>query len=180
MTASYFVPRDEEWQPQTPEEKLDLLQSTQQIKQLPMRYGLAVDSRNIDALMELFVPDVQVGKDLRGRAELEKWYRKALSSIQRTIHLVGNHILSFSDADHATGVVYCRDEVESDGVWTLGHIQYWDTYERQEGRWYFVRRRYTRWKVVDKVVRTTSGGESADLSAQELPNAWPTWNEFWH
>ncbi len=179
MTASFFVARDEEWQPSSPEEKIDFLLSTQQIKQLPFRYGLAVDIRDMDALAELFVEDVRIGKDLYGRDALKDWYIRALSNLQRTIHLVGNHILSFSDADHATGVVYCRDEVERPDYWTLGHIQYWDTYERRDGRWYFVRRIYTRWKAVDEVVRTKEATESPGLSMRELPQVWPTWNEFW-
>ncbi len=178
MTATFPGAGDQEWQPSTPDEKLDHLRSAQQIQQLPMRYALAVDSRDMDALAELFVEDVRVGKRLYGRDELKRWMTMTLAKLGRTIHLVANHILSFSDADHATGVVYCRDEVERDGYWVVGHLQYWDTYERRGGRWYFVRRLYNRWGVVDEIVRTKIDFEDQGLTAHELPQVWPTWNQF--
>ena len=178
MSSTFMPSRDQEWQPDTADERLDHLRSVQQIEQLPVRYALAVDSRDMDALAELFVEDVRIGRDLYGRDELKRWMTEALGPLGRTIHLVGNHILSFRDADHAVGVVYCRDEVEQDGVWTVGHLQYWDTYERRAGRWYFVRRIYNRWGVVDEIVRTETGSESQGLTTHELPQAWPTWDQF--
>ncbi len=182
MTSTHLLSRDEDWQPATPEEKLDRLDSVEQIRQLPVRYALAVDTRNLDDLVELFVPDVQIGKDRYGRDQLKQWMTDALSRLDRTIHLVANHILNFRDADHASGVVYCRDEVEANGQWTVGHLQYWDQYERRDGRWYFVRRHYNRWDVVDILTRTTrpiKGRDDHRLTTTELPQAWPSWDQFW-
>lgn len=178
MTTSYLISRDDEWQPSTPEEQLDRLISAHQIWQLALRYALAVDSRNMDDLAELFIPDVQLGKSLSGRDQLKQWMTKALANHGRTIHLVANHVVCFLDADHASGVVYCRDEVERDERWKVGHIQYWDTYERREGRWYFQRRRYNRWGIVDELVRTKTGFEDSGLPTSELPQAWPSWDRF--
>jgi len=179
MMPSAFLPsRTQEWQPESADECLDHLRSVQQIQQLPVRYALAVDSRDMDALAELFVEDVQVGKQLYGRDEFKRWMTEALGKLGRTVHLVANHILSFRDADHAVGVVYCRDEVEHEESWTVGHLQYWDTYERRAGRWHFVRRLYNRWAVVDEIARSDSGFEDQGLTTRELPQAWPTWDRF--
>lgn len=178
MSPPHVLPRDDDWQPSTTAELLDRSISSDQITQLAVRYALAVDSRNMDELVELFVDDVRVGHGRSGRDSLKEWMTGALAQHGRTIHLVANHILTFVDADHATGIVYCRDEVEHDGKWTLGHLQYWDTYERREGRWYFVRRRYNRWGVVDEVNRSESSLEGAGPTANELPQAWSSWHEF--
>ncbi len=180
MTLTHIAPHTEEWQPKTDSEKLDRLDSLSQIKQLPARYALAVDTRNIDELVELFVPDVQIGKNDSGRDKLHDWMSQTLADLDRTIHLVANHVISFEDADHASGVVYCRDEVESKGQWTLGHLQYWDKYERRsDGRWYIVRRRYTRWSVQDNVTRKEVDYNNQGLTTTVIPQAWPSWNQFW-
>ena len=179
MSSPHVSSRDDDWQPSTAAEQLDRLVSSDQIAQLPVRYALAVDSRNMDDLVELFIDDVRVGHGRSGRDSLKDWMTGALAQHGRTIHLVANHILTFADADHATGIVYCRDEVENDGQWTIGHIQYWDTYERREGRWYFVRRRYNRWGVVDEVHRSKSGLGGSSPAATELPQVWPSWHEFY-
>ena len=43
-------------------------------------------------------------------------------------------VIDFHDADHASGVVYCRDELErpDTGEWAVGTIQYWDDYKRTD------------------------------------------------
>lgn len=178
MTTAPLLSRDDEWQPTAPEEQLDRLNSTHQIWQLALRYALAVDSRNMDDLVELFVPDVRLGQGRSGREQLKQWMTRALAGHGRTIHLVANHIVCFLDADHANGVVYCRDEVERGGRWQVGHLQYWDSYERREGRWFFARRRYNRWGVVDELVRAQKEFEDSPLTTTELPQAWPSWDRF--
>ena len=49
------------WKPADTDARLDRLESLAEIRQLPYRYALAVDSRDMDALVGLFVPDVRVG-----------------------------------------------------------------------------------------------------------------------
>ena len=90
----------------------------------------------------------------------------------------------FEDADHASGVVYCRDELERQDSeeWGVGTIQYWDDYERIDGQWCFRRRRFHRWYIVDALERPSHGAGVADegtLTSHQLPEAWPSWGEFW-
>lgn len=162
--------------------RLEHLEAYEQIRQLPHRYGLALDTRNIDDLVALFVEDVQVGRDKRGRAALRGWFVEAFSKFKSSIHFVGNHIIDLDDADHAHGVVYCRDEIERPGEWMVGMIQYWDTYERRDGSWYFLRRRLHRWYGVDALTRPASGQGIARGSAPTglLPDAWPSWQTYWN
>ena len=82
-----------------------------EIRQLAYRYALAVDSRDIDLLVSLFVPDVKVGRLGEGRDALRRAFVESLSAIGVSILFVGNHVIDFPDADHATGVVYCRGQL---------------------------------------------------------------------
>ena len=54
--------------------------SVLEIQQLASRYSVAVDGRDLDALAELFVPDVRVGGE-HGRAALARWYGRGLRSV---------------------------------------------------------------------------------------------------
>ena len=120
------------WEPTGIEERLDRMESLAAIQQLPVRYALALDSRDMDTLVGLFVPDVRVGRDQSGREALKAWFTPTMQVMRTSIHLVANHIVDFDDADHARGVVYCHDELEwpDRGEWEQGKLQYWDTYER--------------------------------------------------
>jgi hypothetical protein len=173
------------WTPAAVEERLDRMESLAAIQQLPHRYALAVDSRDLDALVSLFVPDVRVGKDRRGRGALKAWFDEILRGMRVTVHFVGNHVVDFDDADRARGVVYCHDELErpSTGEWQRGKLQYWDDYARVEGEWCFARRRFLRWYLVDARDRPSHGaGVNTGLDplpAQLLPDAFATWAPFW-
>lgn len=176
------MPRNDAWNPKTVDEQLDKLESTDQIRQLASRYALAVDTRNLDDLVELFLDDVQVGRDKRGRDAMKAWFAQTLSRFADSIHFVGNHVIDFDSPDSARGVVYCRDELEKGARWMVGPIQYWDVYERRAGRWYFKRRKLHRWYQVDSLERPSHGGGlDADqaLSVAQVPDAWPSWDKYW-
>jgi hypothetical protein len=163
-------------------EKIDRVESLEQIRLLASRYALAVDSRNLDDLVGLFVDDVRLGRESSGREAMKQWWGNSLNKSKSSIHFVGNHVIDFVDADHATGVVYCRDELERGDEWQVGMIQYWDTYERRDGTWYFVRRKLMRWYEVDALTRPSHGARTesgSTLRVGELPEAWPSWERFW-
>ena len=48
------------------------MESLAAIRQLPSRYALALDSRDMDAMAALFVPDVQAGSEV-GRDHHAPW-----------------------------------------------------------------------------------------------------------
>ena len=49
------------------EERLDRLESLDAIRQLPARYALCLDMRDMNAMVSLFTPDVRVGREQSGR-----------------------------------------------------------------------------------------------------------------
>ncbi|MEZ4331565.1 MAG: nuclear transport factor 2 family protein [Myxococcota bacterium] len=171
------------YRPTTVEARLDRMESLAAIRQLAFRYALCLDTRDIDALVRLFPEDVRVGRDDRGRAALHRWFSQTMREMRTSIHLIGNHVVDFDDADHARGVVQVRDELErpEQGLWQVGVLQYWDRYVRIDGEWYFERRKFHRYYVVDALERPRHGaGLAADpLTTTQLPEAFPSWGAFW-
>lgn len=169
------------WQPTTAEERLDRLESLAAIQQLPHRYGVAIDSRDMDMMVELFPPDVQVGRDETGRAALKRWFTRTMSVHGPSCHFVGNHTVDFDDGDHAHGIVYCHDELSHPDNWQQGQLQYWDTYQRVDGEWYFARRRVHRLYLVDWLTRPSHGAMDHEhaLTTHLVPDAYPSWAAFW-
>ena len=176
------------WQPTDTDARLDRLESLAEIRQLPVRYALALDSRDMEMMVSLFTPDVRVGREASGRAALREWFVKTLSEPKMSVHFVGNHIVDFDDADHARGIVYCHDELgRPEGGWDEGMLQYWDTYVRVDtaaGReWCFERRKFLRWYMVDALERPAHGagvGPGHDaLTTAQLPEAFESWGRFW-
>lgn len=170
------------------EERLDKLESAEQIRQLASRYALALDSRNVDALAALFASDVAVGNGETGRAALARWYDPVLRPYGITFHLVGNHIIDFDavDRDAATGLVYCRPEHEVEGQWIVMPLVYHDRYIREsDGRWYFRSRKPKPFYAADvnENPLTLPGRfnfpNNPYMSSAALPEQWESWRNFW-
>ncbi len=117
------------------ERRLERLEALEEIRSLAARYGLAVDSRDLVALVALFVADVAVEDGTSGREALARWYDPVLRTFGASFHLTGNHVIDFVDDTHATGVVYCRPEHQVGEQWVTMPMQYWDRSERRDGRW---------------------------------------------
>jgi SnoaL-like domain len=97
------------------------MESLAVIRQPAFRYALAVDSKNVADLSDLFVPDVVVSSRDSGRPALRAWFLDVLQTCGTSVHFVGNHVVDFLDAEHASGVVYTRDQLGASGQRALGH-----------------------------------------------------------
>lgn len=164
--------------------RLDRIESELAIRQLPARYALAVDSRDLDTVVGLFVADVNNGSNGIGRPALLSWFREILSSFHRSVHFTSGHVIDFTDADHATGSVYCRAEHEDGDKWVVMGFRYRDRYRREGGAWFFEQRRLQPWYVCDALERPNDGPFSRWPGREEsipmmLPEAFPTWEPFW-
>lgn len=162
---------------------VDRVIARDEIRQLAYRYAVAIDSRDIDLLVSLFVPDVRVGRDATGYAALREFWTNSLRAIGVSILFVGNHLVDFDDPDHARGLVYCRGQVQDGDKWIEQAILYRDTYERRDGRWLFTRRIHELWYGVETAERPWAQ-EPANWPAHHvgrgtLPDSWPTWARFW-
>jgi SnoaL-like domain len=169
--------------------RIDRLESLDEIRQLAAKYALSLDMRDMDAHVNLFVPDIRVSRDQVGRAHLKQWLDDTLRlQFTGTSHHIGNHIIEFDDADHAHGVVYSKNEHETpcaDGrsEWVIMQMLYWDNYERQGGRWYFCRRLPCYWYATD--INQPPVGDNKMRWPDREPYAgayhelWPSWATFW-
>lgn len=164
-------------------ERLDRVESMLAIQQLPIRYALAVDARDIEAWVALFVEDVNCGRHGRGRDALRTFIDASVRTFYRSIHQICGHQVDFLDADHATGRVYCRAEHEWRDKWVVMAICYFDEYERRDGRWFFTRRREKHWYSTDVLERPgqprLQNWEAWPDAEPELPHAFASWSTFW-
>jgi SnoaL-like domain len=164
--------------------RIERLESIDAIRQLASRYALALDTHHLDLLVECFVPDVRVGSS-HGRHALKRDFDRRLRGRGYRIntHFVGNHVIEFTDEDHAIGVVYCRAEHEFPDQLVVGPMQYFDEYERQDGRWYFRRRRPLPWYYTDVLDRPVGPRRvrwpATEPAEAPLPGWWRSWSEFW-
>jgi hypothetical protein len=168
---------------ETLELRLDRLESRAAIGQLAIRYALAIDGRDLDEWVGLFIPDVQVGRSAYGRAALRDYIEPRLRSFGRSMHQICGHRidLDLNDPDAASGLVYCRAEHEVGDRWIIMAICYFDTYSRVDGDWFFRRRKERHWYSVD----VNEHPQSVEFDSwkrerpADLPDAFPNWSAFW-
>lgn len=166
------------------EQRIDRLESLDEIRQLVAKYALSLDMRDLDAHVNLFAEDIRVSREHSGRAHLKAWIDDTLRlQFTGTSHHTGNHIIEFSDPDHAHGVLYSKNEHECGGEWVIMQMLYWDDYERKDGRWFFRRRLPCYWYATDlnkppigDMKMRWPGREPYEGAFHEL---FPSWKEFW-
>jgi hypothetical protein len=167
------------------ESRVARLEAVEEIRQLVSRYALALDSRDVDVLVSLFVPDVEVHDGKSGRKALAEWFDPVLRPYRTTFHLIGNHVIDFVDEDHATGAVYCRPEHEVGDLWIVMPLVYDDRYERRDGHWYFKSRRPHAFYAADvlehplQVEGRFHFPGNPFMTRTTMPERSPTWERFW-
>jgi ketosteroid isomerase-like protein len=165
--------------------RIERLEARSEIAQLVARYALALDSRDVDALVALFVEDVAIGDGRTGRAALAEWFDGVLRPYRATFHLLGGHVIDLHDATHASGILYCRPEHEVGDLWIVMALQYWDRYERRDGQWLFKSRKPQVLYSAD-VAENPLAVEgrfnfpgNPTLHEATLPHRWESWRRFW-
>lgn len=167
------------------ESRIAAIEARDEIRQLASRYALALDSRDVATLVSLFVEDVNVGNGSSGREALATWFDEILRPYTITFHLIGNHVIDLVDADHATGVVYCRPEHQVGEEWIVMPLLYWDRYERRDRHWYFKSRSIHPFYAADVLAPPAAAPDrfhfpgNPMLTRADLPERWPSWQTFW-
>ena len=171
------------------EARIDRLESLDAIRQLPAKYALTLDMRDIDMMVTLFTEDVRVGKDASGRKALRTYMDGTLRSpFTGTSHHIGGHIIEFDDPDHAHGIVYSKNEHETpveggDDQWVIMQMMYADDYVRQEGQWFFERRLPLYWYATDMnkppVGENKMRWPDSDWVEGNFHKLFPSFAEYW-
>ena len=162
--------------------RLERIESQLAIQQLPIRYALAVDGRDVASWVRLFVPDVRVSREASGREALYRQIDGMLRTFHRSVHQICGHRVELDDSDpaRATGAVYCRAEHEVDDRWIVMAICYFDDYRRVDGEWLFARRRERHWYAADINEHPQEVGfDGWNVGHPGLPELFPTWQPFW-
>src|SRR4051794_32633650 len=120
---------------------LDQLLAYEHLRQLAHRYALAVNMRDLDALVELFVDDVKAFGGGTGRAALREVFKLHMAAEVDGLE-VTTQVINLLDADHAEGTVYSRCEMGGRTGWARQSIAYEDRYERRDQVWYFISRNH--------------------------------------
>jgi hypothetical protein len=166
------------------QKRIDRLESIDEIRQLVAKYSIALDHRNMDALVGLFPEDVQVSKTEKGRLALKRWFDDTMrQQFDGTSHHVGNHVIEFDDPDHAQGLVYSKNEHETGAEWVIMQMMYYDHYERIGGRWLFRRRLPLYWYATD-LNKPPIGSRKMRWPGREpyeggFHDLFPSWKEYW-
>ncbi|MBK6802341.1 nuclear transport factor 2 family protein [Novosphingobium sp.] len=168
----------------TLEARIDRLESLDAIRQLPAKYALALDMRDMDAMVSLFPADVRVGKDASGRQALRAYMDRTLRSpFTGTSHHIGGHVIEFDDPDHAHGIVYSKNEHETGDEWVIMQMMYSDDYVRVDGRWYFARRLPLYWYATDlnkpPIGDAKMRWPGTEWSEGNFHKLFPSFAEFW-
>lgn len=178
---------------QSLEARIDRLESLEEIRQLVSKYSLSLDMRDLDAHVNLFAKDIRVSRTATGRVALKAWLDDTLRlQFTGTSHHIGNHIIEFDDEDHAHGIVYSKNEHETqraDGGsdWIIMQMIYWDNYERIEGangkQWYFRRRLPCYWYASDLNAPPVGENKMRWPDREAYSGAYhelfPSWEKFW-
>lgn len=169
------------------EDGLTRLQRTverDEIAQLLYRYAAAIDRRDLDELCALFAPEADFGAAGRGPAGARAVFTGTLGQIGVAVLVVGNHIIDFDDADHATGEVWCRGYIDDHREGFIEQmIRYRDRYRRVDGSWRFVGRRHQLWYGVataeSPLDQPDADWPSHQVGKGSLPYQETAWRQFW-
>lgn len=166
------------------EARIDRLESLDAIRQLPARYALTLDMRDIDAMVTLFTADVRVGKEQSGRQALRAYMDGTLRApFTGTSHHIGGHIIEFDDPDHARGIVYSKNEHETGDEWVIMQMMYADDYVRQDGQWFFARRLPLYWYATDlnkpPIGEKKMRWPGTEWTEGNFHKLFPSFAEFW-
>lgn len=116
------------------------------IRRLTYEYAMAVDTMQLDALIDLFVPEAVFDPGpggvpvMNNREEIREFFKATFEGTTNLFHLTSNHIIDV-DGDTASGTVYyAASGVTSDGAGFGANGYYSDTYARTADGWKFRRR----------------------------------------
>lgn len=163
-------------------QRIARVENTLAIQQLPIRYAMAVDSRDVEGWVELFVPDVRVGGGASGREALRNAMMPLFRQFYRSIHQIVGHRIDLLDTDRAAGSVYCRAEHEVGVRWIVMAIRYDDEYQKVDGQWLFARRKEKHWYAADLLERPQDAAFnswSPPSGTPQLPQESTSWGAFW-
>ncbi|PLV54859.1 polyketide cyclase [Mycobacterium tuberculosis variant microti OV254] len=155
------------------------------MRQLPYRYAAAIEARDVDAMVDLFVPHARFGSRGEGREVLRGMMSASVDASVFAVILVANHLVELDTEHRAHGQVWaqCFAQTHADGF-VEQLIKYEDRYELYGGRWLFLHRRHRLFYGVSR--RTSPLTQQAaywprnQTGVGDLPLTDPVFATWWH
>ena len=132
------------------EQRLDVLEAKDEIRELTGRYCHAVVDGDADTIVSLFCANGIFRSHTlapAGHDELRAFYTAGVGGKTHK-PFVQNHVIELDDADHARGRCSVEIRVMQDGEAYTQAGHYLDKYAKENGRWLFAERHYTRYHNV--------------------------------
>ena len=155
-----------------------------EIRQLPYRYAAAIETRDVDAMVELFSPHARFGEYGEGPQGLRRVMTQTLDDSLVAVILVANHLIEIESHDRARGQVWarCFAQTRADGF-VEQLIKYEDRYEYHDGRWLFVRRRHRLWYGVghnpSPLGQQAANWPDSQVGVGDIPLSDPVFRDWW-
>lgn len=168
-----------------PMSAVDRVVATEEIRRLAYRYSDAVDRRDLDTLASLYRPDARFGSHGEGPDAARAFFDESLREIGIAVLLVANHLVTFDDAENATGTVWAHGFIDDHAEGFIQQlIKYDDRYVRIGGDWFFTRRRHflwLGWRHDDRapLEQSPANWPERQIGVGSLPYDDPSWKEFW-
>jgi hypothetical protein len=176
------------------EQRLERLDACAQIRQLAVRYAVAMRVRDGQALARLYVDDVRVGGGAVaergavvavGREALrEAYFGAALDRLSVSVLHPGTHVVELDPErpDRARGSVYTLAQIRDGERWMRQAICYFNRYAKREGEWLFVTRDHQLFYGADYDQRPNrlppADWPKSDTGTGTLPYAWESWQAY--
>ena len=121
------------------ETRVRRLEDRAEIEDLVLKYFLAADDDDWAALGATFAENgsFSAGAFPGGddRESVVKFIQADRQNMGVTVHTQNTTLLTFTDDDHASGVVGAHLELARGGTTVYGAVRYYDTYERTPDGW---------------------------------------------
>jgi len=142
---------------------LEVLLAREAIRELPLRYAKAIETRDVDAMVALFASEARFGAYGTGPDACRALMNELMADSLFAVILVTNHVIELDDADHAHGEVWALCYAQSDAGFNEQLLRYEDRYQREAGDWRFLHRKHRLWY-----------GQVRDVSPfDQNPAEWP-------
>lgn len=124
------------------EERLRRLEDRLELEDLVVRYSVAIDDQDFEALNDIYATDAvaEGSPPVRGREKVVDALRVARSNLGVTIHTPDFLLLDFESETAATGTQGAHLELAMGGEAVFGAMRYLDRYKKEDGRWWIVSR----------------------------------------
>lgn len=112
-----------------------------EIRNLAVRYCLAIDDLRLDAVAAMFTADAtfaaRYGEPLRGREAIAAFLADNAAAQEASHHGVQGHLVLADGVDAAVGIVQVAAILDKGGETLRFALRCHDRYRRLDGRWHF-------------------------------------------